>query len=169
MGLTWWGLQYRSHTLKGDPHYVRGAIGYENPLSRNLGLTRTVVGSCIEVSRHVRHSLPVHRFYSFSFSTVYRVWVSKDIFPQLYSIVYRYSALFIYSITVRFWHRVFWDSIYQIFRVPHSLTQIVYILFCSLGPRSHPVLGTSLSFFRSGFRGSRAVSARRSQLPRQVQ
>ena len=90
-------------------------MGCGNPLSRHPGPTCATVGGCIEVSRHVRHSLPVHRFYSFSFSTVYRVWVFKDIFPQLYSIVHRYSALFSYSIWVRFWYRVLRDSSYSDF------------------------------------------------------
>ena len=111
-----------THTQR-RPARVRGAMGCGNPLSRHPGLTRATVGGCIEVSRHVRHSLPVHRFYSFSFSIVYRVWVSKDIFPQLYSIVYRYSALFSYSISVRFWYRVLRDSIYSDFScstLPHT-------------------------------------------------
>ena len=67
MGLTRRGIQYRSHTLRGDLHCVRGAIGCENPLSRHPGPTRATVGGCIEVSRHVWHSLPVHRFLQFQF------------------------------------------------------------------------------------------------------
>ena len=72
VGLTRRGTVQITHTQR-RPARVRGAMGCGDPLSRHPGLTRATVGGCIEVSRHVRHSLPVHRFYSFSYSTVYRV------------------------------------------------------------------------------------------------
>ena len=65
---------------------------------------------------------------------------------------------------------VFYETVFiQIFRVPHSLTQIVQISFLLIGTQVLPLYGAVDLFFRSGFRESRSVSTRRSQLPHQVQ
>ena len=99
-------------------HRVQESPGYgtRDPLVQWLAVVSRYPGMSDTASECID-------FYSFSFSTVYRVWIFKDMFTQLYSIVCSCSSLLSSSISVRFWYRVLRDSIYSDFScstLPHT-------------------------------------------------